>query len=1078
MKTALLTRTLTTILLIGLSGSIFAQETPMWIRRNAISPDGTKIAFSYKGDIFTVPAEGGTAAQLTSNNAYDTTPIWTSDSQNIVFVSNREGSKDIYITSVKGGVPRRITDYPGNEELLAVLPDGRIIFSAYLQADASYDGFPEGSQIYIASQDGSRPKLVTSMQMPAMSINGDGTIIYEDYKGYEDPMRKHHTSSVTRDIWIYKGASLDGDFKIGAEGKFTKLTSFKGEDRNPVFAADGDTYYYLSEENGKNINLFRSSLSSPDKKVQLTFEEKNPVRYISVAADGTVAFSLNGELYTLKEGTAPKKVAITVRADETESALRKMNLTNSATSMAVSPDGKEIALVIRGDVFVTSTEYSTTKRITNTPSQERDVCFGKDGRTLYYSAERNGHWAIWKTSLTEKKEKKFTYAIKMKEEMFSDAGQTCFQPSVSPDGKLVAFLRNRTELVVKPADGGETKSLLKDVNYSYGDGDLEFEWSPDSRYILSTYHADERWNNEDIALIEVKTGKITDLTNSGYSDNNFRWALKGKAMTWTSDKNGFRSHGSWGAEDDIYIMFFDGKRMSEFFKDKEDKSIADLFDKKKKDDDEKDEKKDSTEKKKVDKLKLDLENRENRVFRLTRSSDRYFDYYLTNDGTKLYYITPLESGVGLCVMDMEERNVRVLQRGVAGRLIPSGNDNDLFVFSGSGITKIDTRSGSQKHISYSGEFEYRPKEERDYIFNHVWKQVKEKFYVEDLHGADWDYYKENYSKFLPYINNDFDFAEMLSEMLGELNGSHTGARYRASSGERMAKLGAIYDYSYKGDGLKIKEVLPDGPLNLADSEIKAGDTILAINGNEIKAGENWFKLLSGKIGKKTAVTIKKGHKTIELFVEPIASEQDLLYKRWVRQREEMVQKLSGGQIGYVHIEGMDSGSFRELYAKALGKYRNCKALIVDTRHNGGGWLHDDLVTFLGGKEYNQFIPRGQRIGHEPFNKWTKPSCVLIGEDNYSDASGFPYAYKALGLGKLIGAPVPGTMTAVWWESQINPSIVFGIPQVGTWGIKDGRFLENLQIEPDILVYNDPASVLSGKDLQLEAAVKEMLEETK
>ena len=451
------------------------------------------------------------------------------------------------------------------------------------------------------------------------------------------------------------------------------------------------------------------------------------------------------------------------------------------------------------------------------------------------------------------------------------------------------------------------------------------------------------------------------------------------------------------------------------------------------------------------------------------------DYYLTEDGSKLFYITPLESGYGLCVMDMEEKNVRVLTRGVYGKIIPADNDN-LYIFSGFGITRISTDSGSQKYISFSGEFDYKAKEEREYIFNHIWKQVKEKFYVEDLHGADWEYYKENYSKFLPYINNDYDFADMLSEMLGELNGSHTGARYRAGSGENLAKLGAIYDYSYDGDGLKIKEILPDGPLNIADSEIKAGDIILAINGNEIKAGQNWFSLLSGKAGKKTAVTVKKGHKKVEIFLDPIPSEGDLLYKRWVRQREEMVEKISGGKIGYVHIEGMDSDSFRELYSKALGKYLTCEALIVDTRHNGGGWLHDDLVTFLSGKEYNKFIPRGQFIGHEPFNKWTKPSCVLIGEDNYSDASGFPYAYKALGIGKLIGAPVPGTMTAVWWESQINPSIVFGVPQVGTWGNKDGRFLENLQIEPDVLVYNDPASELSGKDIQLETAVKEMLKE--
>ena len=188
----------------------------------------------------------------------------------------------------------------------------------------------------------------------------------------------------------------------------------------------------------------------------------------------------------------------------------------------------------------------------------------------------------------------------------------------------------------------------------------------------------------------------------------------------------------------------------------------------------------------------------------------------------------------------------------------------------------------------------------------------------------------------------------------------------------------------------------------------------------------------------------------------------------------MVEKLSGGKIGYVHVEGMDTESFRTVYSDLLGKYRTCEAVIVDTRHNGGGWLHDDLATLLSGTGYIRFEPRGQYIGTEPYNKWTKPSCVLIGEDNYSDAHGFPYVYKALEIGKLIGAPVPGTMTAVWWETLIDNTMVFGIPQVGALGVKENRYLENMQLQPDIEVYNDPASVLRGEDKQLEAAVKEMM----
>ena len=1052
-----------TLVLLALFGLLTAtaQESPRWLRKNAISPDGTQVAFSYKGDIYVVGTQGGRARQVTSNQAYDSDPVWTPDGKQLYFSSYREGSKDIFLVPAEGGTPRRITNYPGSETPKAVLPDGRIAFTAGLQPDVTYGGFPGEPQVYAVGQGGERPALLNSVTMSEMSVRPDGAILYEDYKGYEDPFRKHHTSSVTRDIWLLK------------DGVYTKLSNFKGEDRQPVFAADGETFYYLSEQGGKTLNLFRSTLSNPSKSTQLTRYEKDPVRYVSVAADGTLAYSQNGDLYILKEGGQPRKLDITVVRDENERDLVKMNFTGNATAMAVSPDGKEIAVVLRGDVFVTSTEYKTTRRITNTPEQERGVSFSKDGRELYYAAERGGCWGVWRTVLTDKNDKLFTYATQTKEELFSEPGETSFQPEVSPDGKWVAYLRDRVELVVKPTAGGKVKSLLKGANYSYQDGDQSFAWSPDSEYLLTDYQANGGWNNVDIALIEVSTGKVTDLTQSGYNDGSFHWALGGKAMTWESDKNGYRSHGSWGAHEDIYIMFFDGKAMTGFNQDKEDEEVEKLLSGKSEKQLAKEEKKDSLAQEKPKKMELLLEGREYRTRRLTAASAAYGDHYLSKDGRKLYYVTPLESGMGLCVKDLREGDVKVLARGVSGRITPSADGNEIYVFSGRGITKVTLAGGQTKQIGFSGDFEFKPKAEREYMFSHIWKQVKEKFYDPNLHGADWDYYRDNYAQFLPYIDNYFDFQELLSEMLGELNGSHTGARYRPQGGEPLGRLGVLYDYAYAGDGLRIAEVLPAGVLNLADSEIKAGDLIVAIDGHAIKAGENWFPLLEGKAGKKIRVTVRKGGKDEDLIVKPVANESALLYRRWVRQREEMVERLSGGRIGYVHVEGMDSPSFREVYSKALGKYRGCDALIVDIRHNGGGWLHDDLVTFLGGKSYVEWRPRGEYIGTEPYSKWTKPSCVLVCEDCYSDACGFPYAYRALNLGKLIGMPVPGTMTAVWWETQIHPQIVFGIPQVGGW-TPDNRYLENSQIEPDIRVDNDPASMLRGEDKQLEAAVREML----
>ncbi len=1061
---------------ITLTSSATAQDSPLWLRRNDISPDGKQIVFNYKGNLYIVDAEGGKARQLTSNPAYDSDPMWTPDGKSIVFSSYREKGKDIYKVSAEGGSPERLTTHTANETPMAVLEDGSILYTANIQQDVQYGDYPGNAQLYRISPDGGRPELVTSLPVSNISVNQDGKMLYEDYKGYEDSFRKHHTSSVTRDIWIYEPAT-SGKFNVTAEGRFTKLSGFEGEDREPVFAADGDTFYFLSEKDG-TINIYRSSLSNPKKQEQLTFHKGNPVRYLSVSKNGVISYSYDGELYTMKEGMEPKKVGITIITDQIERPVQERTMSSGATGLAVSPNGKEIAIVLRGDVYITTTDHRTTKRITNTPQQERSLTFSKDGKTIYYAAERNGHWGIWGTSLTDKDDKYFTYAVKMEEKLITKPGETCFQPKVSPDGESIAYLKDRTAIAVMDLKSGKEKILLdKNVNYSYTDGDQDFEWSPDSRYILCNYQANGGWNNEDVAVIDVENGDITDLTESGYTDGGFRWALKGKAMTWTSDKAGYRSHGSWGAEKDIFIMFFDGKRYTEFLFDKEDRAIAEMMkddsDKKK---DEKKEKKDSIKaEKKAEKLILDLDSRKDRIVRLTKFSGRLGDHYLTQDGKKLFYMTRLEKGMDLCMLNLEDNSVKVVAKGVYGSLYPAADDKNMFLLSGKEIAKISTANGSKTVISFNGEYDYRPAEEREYIFNHIWKQVDEKFYHTDIHGIDWKGYYNTYKKFLPHIENNFDFQEMLSELLGELNGSHTGARYQYRAGLNMGTLGVIYDNEYEGDGLRIAEVLKGGTLYIADPEIKAGDIITAIDGIEIKAGTDWYDLLRMKGGKKMLITVKKGgKKAVDMYIKPAFTDYRQMYSRWVRQREEMVRKLSGGRIGYVHVEGMDSESFRRVYSDLLGKYRTCEAVIVDTRHNGGGWLHDDLATLLSGKEYIKYEPRGQYIGSDPYNKWTKPSCVLIGEDNYSDACGFPYVYKTLGIGKLIGAPVPGTMTAVWWENQIDPTIVFGIPQVGATAVKEGRYIENMQIEPDILVYNDPASVLRGEDKQLERAVAEML----
>jgi C-terminal processing protease CtpA/Prc len=374
--------------------------------------------------------------------------------------------------------------------------------------------------------------------------------------------------------------------------------------------------------------------------------------------------------------------------------------------------------------------------------------------------------------------------------------------------------------------------------------------------------------------------------------------------------------------------------------------------------------------------------------------------------------------------------------------------------------------------------------EREYIFNHAWRQFKKKFYDPKLHGVDWDMYRKAYSKFLPNINNNYDFRELLSEMLGEVNASHTGASYSpvVTAGDITGRLGLLFDETAGGNGLKITEVIAGGPLDKANSRIRAGQTIVKIDGENITDDVDWARLLNRKANKNVLLTLSNpGGDNIEEVMKPIsaAEENSLLYRRWTNKMRTMVDKLSGGKVGYVHVASMSDASYRNVYDEVLGKNIDKDALIVDTRFNGGGWLHEDLSNFLSGKQYIKFAPYGFQAGSgEPQGKWYKPSCIVMNESNYSDAHTFPYAYRAKGIGKLIGMPVPGTSTSVWWEPQIDPTIVFGIPMIGNIGVKEGRPLENFQLEPDVKVANDYNKVLNGEDQQIEAAVKEMLKEIK
>lgn len=1053
------------------TASAMAQSDPLWMRFPAISPDGKTVAFSYKGDIWTVPANGGQARQITTNPAYDAYPVWSPDSRQIAFASSREGSMDIYVVGRDGGAPRRVTTDSGDEYPMAWRNDSTIMLKASIMPKATSIMFANFSQVYEVSDKGGRMRLFSDIPMEDISVGNDGALLYHDNKGYEDPFRKHHQSPICRDIWLYKG------------GNYTKLTNFAGEDRTPVWGGDNNTYYYLSEEDG-TFNVYKRRIGET-AKTQLSHYKGNPVRFLTRSTDGTLCYAYDGAIYTLKEGSQPVRLNLSMVADDGSDKLRRQVLRSGATEFAVSPSGKEIAFVVHGDVYVTSTDYTTTKRITDTPEQERNVNFSPDGRSLVYASERGGLWQIYQTSIVNKDEKQFTYATQLKEEQLVKSSLVDMQPAYSPDGKSVAYIEDRGALKAVDVKTKAVRQLMDGkFQYSYSDGDLWFQWSPDSKWLLSNYIGHGGWNNSDIALVPADgSQKITNLTNSGYNDNNGRWVLGGKAMLFMSDRAGYRSHGSWGAEDDAYIMFFDLDAYERFRMGKEERALYDEAHKKEKADTTKKKrpliklgkkKKDDKKKDKAKTLKFDLANCRDRVIRLTVNSSHMADAILSPGGDTLYYQAKFEGGYDLWKHDLVENKTEIVMKNVGYGLEADKDFKNLYVYN-NGIKQIDLAKNSQKSIDFEANFNYRPYEERAYIFNHVWQQVKDKFYDPKLHGVDWEGYKKTYAKFLPYINNNYDFRDMLSEMLGELNGSHTGARYYPEGATlKTAALGLFFDNDYEGDGLKVEEVINRGPFAVRNTGVKKGCIIEAIDGQKIAKGSDYTSLLDGKAGKMTRVSVfdPSRKKRFDVVVRAISrsAQADLLYRRWVDRNREMVDSLSNGTIGYVHVKAMDSESFRTVFSQLLSdSMRQKKAVIVDERHNGGGWLHDDLCTLLSGKQYAKFIAHGKYIGYDPWNKWVKPSCVMICEDDYSNGHGFPAVYKTLGIGKLVGAPVAGTMTAVWWERMMN-GMIFGIPQVGNQAM-DGTFFENKELKPDIEVYNTPADYETGNDEQLKAAVE-------
>jgi len=1074
-----------------MSTILFAQVSKQWIRYAAISPDGKQIAFAYKGDIHLISTNGGEAKALTYNEAHDYMPVWSHDGTKISFASERFGNMDVFIIDATGGIPTRLTYHSAGELPYTFSADDKhILFGAQRLDAVNHRQYPTGSQpeLYQVPVNGGRIEQVFTIPAEEVQVNKAGSqMVYIDKKGGENYFRKHHTSSVTRDIWKY---DTNAD-------THSVITTFEGEDRNPLYSTDEKSLYYLSEESG-NFNVFKLNIEDPSQKEQITKFESHPVRYLSMDNSGTLCFTQNGDLYTKTENQEAKQIEVSIRAEDKNNNLKVLPVSGNVREMAISPDGKEVAYIVRGEVFVSSVEAKMTKRITNTPAQERFVSFSPDGKSIIYASERDAKWGIYQTKRVNENEPYFFASTVLKEEKVIVNDNENYQPKYSPDGKELAFIENRNTLRIYNFESKKSRTLLSPKELFYmSDGDQYFQWSPDSKWMLAQYSP--TMSNDEAVLIATDGSKeMVNLTESGYSDYAPVWANDGKQILWFSNRNGLRSHANSGSKQlDVYTLFFTQDGWDKFHMSKDEYALWKEMNKKK-EEKEKEAKKDKDKKKKkkgkdkkdkkkeeIKALKIDWSGLQERKVRLTIHSSSLADAVLSKDGETLYYLTKFEKRYNLWKTNLRTKETKLFMNlGIrSGGLQWDKDMKNLFLLADGNISKIDVKSKKKKSVAIRGEMTLDVAAERENMFNHVWKRTESMFYISNYHGVDWDALKVNYKVKLSSIGNDFEFAELLSEMLGELNVSHCGARYYGgiSGGDRTASLGIFIDYGYKGKGIKIDEIIAGGPLDKEYIKLKPGMVIEQINGQDIATDVDYAKYLNRISGDFTLLHVydSETKKYTDVTMKPISrgALNRLLYKRWVKQNEKEVARLSNGTLGYVHLPGMSDGRYRTAYDKAMGKYFDANGLIVDTRFNGGGDLVGDLSMFLTGERFLDYAIEDRVVGFEPTYRWTKPSVAMINEANYSDGHCFACGYQDLGIGKMIGMPVPGTCSFAGWEMLQNGNVLWGSVPVSAKN-KKGEWLENHQTVPEVMIKNMPGKIDNGIDQQLEKAVEELLNTVK
>jgi len=1054
-----------------LSSPVSAVEA-MLPRHPAPSPDGSRIAFSWQGDLWLVAAEGGSAVRLTAHPATERFPVWSRDGLLIAFASNRYGNDDVFVVPANGSAgPKRLTFASTADTPLDFTPDGE----AVLFSSNRYEGVRWGVQLWTVPNAGGTPVLAQDAFGDHASFSPDGDAL-AFVRGQTKWTRRGYRGAASRDLWLR-----------AQDGEFVRLTDFDGTDDHPSWI-DDHRLAFLSNRDGRK-NVYVLDLVS-GAATQLTRHEGSAVRFPRASADGTIlAYEFEDAIWTVGAPDAePTRLHIEVPADELVNPVKRHTASDKAGELAISPDGKLAAFTVHGDVFVTGIVSKddqkiakpATARVTSSTERENGVSWSPDGKSLLFTSARGGNVDLY-LARRSSEETPWNETFEFELTRLTDSPEVEGNARFSPDGSRIAFVRHKGELVVMPAEGGEETVLL---DHWSGPG---YDWSPDGAWIAYSI-PDESYNYE-VSIIAASGGEPYTVSRHPDDDVAPRWSPDGRRLVWTSKRHD-DTFDIWG----VWLNRADHERspaqwMKVWKKKDDDKP------KKKGNDEEKSDKEESDEEKKPElpTVTIDFETLWERVEAITDLKGDEGMAVVSPDGKTVIFTAEHEGEEDLYSVRWDGEDLKRLTKdGAEPEDIQFGpKGKTVFYLDGKGKIKrvgLDAKAGDA--VPFKARYEVDLRLQREAVFEAAWRALDENFYDPDFHGVDWPAQNTKYRPWALAASTDADFADMVNLMLGELNASHMGYYPRGARrgdpqrGESTGWIGVTYDPAAGGPGIVIHEVLPDSPAARVDVGLQPGDRLIAVGGSAIAADTSVFSLFADTSGQRTPITILNAdgeERTMVITPFGARNQRQLRYAEWVRERRLLTEELSGGRLGYLHIQGMNIPSFeefeRDLFAAADGK----EGLLIDVRSNGGGWTTDYLMAVLMVRRHAYTVPRdadpeirAYPQSRLPLAAWTKPAAAICNVDSYSNAEIFSHAFKSLERGTLVGSPTFGAVISTGGTRLLDGALV-RLPGRGWFVAPTGMNMENNGAQPDVVVWQPPAQDRSAtEDTQLERAVEVLL----